>query len=209
MSNTKLRPGLVLVAIATLVLTVLALATMPAAAQSALSGSASSAESNVNVETGAYSYNGGTTFEESPPALGGLALGGGHPCAYAPATLQVTAIGGGFGGGGMKIDSACMLMVMGAAGDAQAARAAEYIIAARDPLACQAMKAAGMVTDCLTRQGKPLRPRPSPALAASSRGAVEGYGAKCEKVGNRITFRATSASAKAAELANCKAFFGY
>jgi hypothetical protein len=175
--------------------------------QDAVSGSASSAESNVSVNTGAMAYNGGTTFEESAPDLGGLALGGGHPCAYAPATVQITAIGGGIGGGGMKVDSACMLMVMGVSGDPQATRAAEYIIAARDPLACQAMKAAGMVSDCVKKGSGIGSP---PRLVAATKSAKTPYG-KClfDRELNRVVVTRANGATAAAAAAACKTTLGF
>ena len=118
-------------------------------------------------------YPADTTVEysgeiRSAPALGGLALGGGHPCAYSPVTGQLSIIGGGAGVGGMKVDSACMLMVMGY-GDARAKAAAEYMIAARDPAACNAMKAAGMVADCVGKGGtSTTSTKNAPAIAGAT-----------------------------------------
>ena len=94
---------------------------------------------------------------ENVPSLGSLALGGGHPCAYAPATAQIAIVGGGIGAGGMRVDEACMLMVMGAsAKDARAYSAAYHMIGARSPEACIAMWKAGMVADCRNKRGKSI-----------------------------------------------------
>jgi hypothetical protein len=193
-------------------------------AQTTTSGAASVASTEVDVSTGAiagsqinsYGQKAGKdnrTYQEvsAAPSLGGLALGGGHPCAYSPATAQISLIGGGAGIGGMKVDSACMLVVMGAAGDPKAYKAAQYMLAARDPSACVAMRSAGMIADtseCGESAGF-TRPRKdfSAPVAASSKGVNTGTGAKCEKVGNRITFRATSVAAQSAELSACKALF--
>jgi hypothetical protein len=127
------------------------------------------------------------------PSLGGLALGGGHPCAYSPATGQISIIGGGLGLGGMKVDSACLLMVMGYS-DPRAQRAAEYMIAARDDDACVAMEMAGMVTcdDGDEAAAPPAKP---------------GMGARCEMIDGQIHFRPSSASARDGELEACKASF--
>lgn len=180
-------------------------------AQTSESKSKSQAAANVEVATGAaagaainnYGQKPGVenrTYQEvaTAPSLGGLALGGGHPCAYSPATAQVSIIGGGAGIGGSKVDSACMLMVMGAAGDKQAYRAAQLMLAARDPDACIAMEQAGLVAGCK---------QPRSGLPSPRAGVNTGTGAKCEKVGRTITFRATSKAAQAAELAACKASF--
>jgi hypothetical protein len=120
----------------------------------AISGSSSNVRSNTN-SSAMNAGNSQSTSFSSPgdvnirnvPAMGGLALGGGHPCAYSPATGQLAIFGGGIGVGGMKVDDACMLMVMGV-NDPRAKAAAEYMIAARDPAACNAMLAYGMVGGC-------------------------------------------------------------
>lgn len=109
-----------------------------------------------------------TTRVESAPSLGGLAVGGGHPCAYSPATGQFSVIGGGAGFGGMQIDEACMLAVMAAAsGSSAMQQAALAIIGGRDPAACKAMYQQGLVADCLDRKGNStVKAAP---VAASSR----------------------------------------
>ena len=197
----------------------------PAFAQSSGSTAVSGANSEVEVTTGAiagsainnYGQKAGkdnTVYAEvsSAPSLGGLALGGGHPCAYSPATAQVSLIGGGAGIGGMKVDSACMLMVMGAAGDPKAYKAALLMLAARDPAACEAMDAAGIVT-CTTKEEKRAAAKASKdysasAAAVSSKGTSPGWGAKCELTGKKLAFRPTSAAARNAELSACKARYG-
>jgi hypothetical protein len=164
------------------------------------------AESNVAVNTGAAAFGGGATINETrqAPALGGLALGGGNPCAYSPGTIQITAIGGGAGVGGMRIDEACSLMVLGvAAGDDRAFKAAGLVIAGRNAEACEAMEQAGML-DCVTKEDRKLR---KASTAASSKGGT-GTGAKCELAGKTLTFQPTSKAARKAELSACKARFG-
>lgn len=148
---------------------------LPALAQNAVSGSASNANNTANQVTasGAIAAGGsvvnnfpdvpttqtirqdGTATLKTAPSLGGLAVGGGHPCAWTPGSGQISLIGGGLGGAGMTIDEACMLAVMGAAtGSVQMHNAALYIIAARDPDACKAMYMAGLVTDCVDKEGR-------------------------------------------------------
>lgn len=190
--------------------------TVGAFAQSSESTAGSEASAEVNVSTGAaagaainnYGQKAGRdnrVYAEvaTAPSLGGLALGGGHPCAYSPATAQISIIGGGAGIGGSKVDSACMLMVMGAAGDPKAYKAAQLMLAARDPAACKAMEAAGMV-DCVTADERRLA---RSSLAASSKSG-DGTGAKCQLTGKKLAFRPTSAAARNAELVACKAKFG-
>ena len=68
---------------------------------------------------------------KTAPALGGLALGGGHPCALAPVTGQISIIGGGIGAGGMVVDDECMAMIKAAtSGDNR------YLTAANIMAAC-------------------------------------------------------------------------
>jgi hypothetical protein len=188
-------------------------------AQTSESTSVSGAAANVEVLTGAaaginnYGQKPGAdnrTYQEvaTAPSLGGLALGGGHPCAYSPSTAQVSIIGGGAGFGSSKVDSACMLMVMGAAGDAKAYKASQLMLAARDPEACAAMEAAGML-ECTTKAEARAAKRDFSKPAASSKGAVAaGWGAKCELTGKKLAFRPTSAAARNVELSACKARYG-
>lgn len=187
-------------------------------AQSSESTSISGAASNVEVLTGAaaginnYGQKPGEenrTYQEvrTAPSLGGLALGGGHPCAYSPATFQVSVIGSGAGAGGMKVDSACMLMVMGAAGDPKAYKAAQLMLAARDPDACAAMEAAGLV-DCTTKAEARAATRRDWSKASVSSKTPSGWGAKCELTGRKLAFQPTSAAARSAELSACKARYG-
>lgn len=201
---------------------VLAVLAMPAFAENtnwghgAVSGSASSSEAVSVVDTasqaGAQIITNGqlpgeqnTTYSqariENAPSLGGLALGGGHPCAYSPTTAQVSIIGGGAGFGAMKVDSACMLMVMGAAGDAKAYAAAQYMIAARDADACTAMQASGMISAC-------VRPGAQPAATVSTKSGG-GTGSKCQLSDGKILFRASAQSQRNAELEACKASLGF
>jgi hypothetical protein len=191
-------------------------------AQSSESTAVSGASSEVDVTTGAaagaainnYGQRAGKDGKvyaevSSAPSLGGLALGGGHPCAYSPATAQISIIGGGAGVGGMKVDSACMLMVMGATGDKAAYKAAQLVIAGRDPAACRAMEQVGLVT-CPKKESGILSPRKdfSAKGAAASSKSVAGWGAKCELRGKKLTFQPTSKAARVAELSACKARYG-
>jgi hypothetical protein len=190
-------------------------------AQSSESTAISGANAEVDVVTGAaagaainnYGQKSGRdarTYQEvaTAPSLGGLALGGGHPCAYSPATAQVSLIGGGAGIGGMKVDSACMLMVMGAAGDPKAYKAAQLMLASRDPGACEAMEAAGMV-NCVDRAEQRAAKRDfAKGATASTKGTSPGWGAKCELTGKTLAFQPTSKAARSAELSACKARYG-
>jgi len=187
-----------------------------------ISGSASGANSEVEVITGSaagvnITNNGQQPGEdnktytriENAPSLGGLALGGGHPCAFSPATFQISAIGGGMGAGGMEVDEACMLMVMGAAGDAKAYNAAQYMIAARDPAACQAMKAAGMVSECLTR-GSFLRPAQRPVVSTmSAEQPTQVAYSKCELADGQIRMRVRAGQDRDLAVSQCKDALGY
>jgi len=188
---------------------------------SSFSQSESGAVADVSVNTGAAAgvvINNipqeagvdGTTYSEArlenAPSLGGLALGGGHPCAYSPSTAQISVIGGGAGFGAMKVDSACMLMVMGAAGDPRAYNAAQYMLAARDPAACKAMQASGMVADCVESGGL-LRPRQQPSsFTASAKNAT--MPAKCAMQGEKVVIRYVAGD-KAAQKANCLNSLGF
>lgn len=186
---------------------VLAISAWAAFAQSSESTSISGAATNTEVETVAvaginnYGQKAGKdarTYQEvaTAPSLGGLALGGGHPCAYSPATAQISIIGGGAGIGGSKVDSACMLMVMGAAGDKKAYKAAQLMLAARDPAACRAMEAAGIVS-C----GDKAEPK-------TTKAAKNVDGGKCVLTGRKLVFRVSSGGDRDAELSACKARYG-
>jgi hypothetical protein len=217
---------IVVILLSLVMLLVLAVA---AFAQSSESTAISGANSEVEVSTGAIAGSAINNYGQKPgadnrtyqevataPSLGGLALGGGHPCAYSPATAQVSLIGGGAGIGGMKVDSACMLMVMGAAGDKAAYKASQLVIAGRDPAACRAMEQVGLVTGCKEARGgggiigggrdwsKPA----ATAETASSKGTNTGWGAKCQLTGKKLAFQPTSKAARSAELSACKARYG-
>lgn len=180
-------------------------------AQNAVSGSASQSYNTANQvsASGAIASGGNVIYNEAPqpsqvttrqdgtararienaPALGGLALGGGHPCAWSPATAQISIIGGAFGAGGMTIDEACMLMVMGAStGDTKAYNAAIYMMAARDFEACVAMYKSGLVTDCVDRNGKSrVKPKPTPVVSTRNKPAdFVALKVECREVGNTI-----------------------
>lgn len=184
----------------------------PAAAQNAVSGSASQANNTANQisASGAIASGGNVIFPaqpstvttrqsgsttariESAPALGGLAIGGGHPCAWTPGSGQISIIGGGLGAAGMTIDEACMLAVMGAAtGDPKMYNAALYMIAARDRDACEAMYIAGLVSDC-RRSGKSIvkrEPKKStPTFSTRNNVSVVALDVECRKT-ERGTFQ--------------------
>jgi hypothetical protein len=166
------------------------------------------AEANVAVNTGAAAFGGGATINETKqaPGLGSLALGGGNPCAYAPATAQISVLGGGAGVGGMKIDEACALIVLGAASnDARAYKAAGLVIAGRNPAACAAMEQAGMV-DCVTAEDRRLRR--SSSAASTTVAAKDGGDGKCLLTGKTLAFRVSSGGDRDAELVACKAKYG-
>jgi len=134
----------------------------------------------------------GTATLKTAPSLGGLALGGGHPCAMAPMTAQISVIGGGLGYGGMEVDEACMLLIMAAAAqDAKAYNAATYMMAARDQEACAAMYQAGMVADCVDSKGR-SRVKAAPTVSSNS-GATRpvartvSLDVECRRTGNKIT----------------------
>jgi len=101
-------------------------------------------------------------------------------------------------------------MVMGAAGDAKAYKAAQLMLAARDPAACSAMQAAGLV-DCVTpaerRAAKAEAKKDWSKASASTKGTNIGWGAKCELKGKKLVFRPTSAEARDPELQACMARF--
>lgn len=117
------------------------------------SSSSSSSGANVGVISGTSSYGSVSNTISNPsdlsikgtPSLGSLALGGSDPCGLSPLTAQFSILGGGAGIGGMQESDSCMLMLMGLAGNPQAMKAAEIMIAGRSAEACSAMEAAGMV----------------------------------------------------------------
>lgn len=196
----------------------LSLFSLAAFAQTSESTSVSGAVSDVDVRTGAAAGviinntgqkagKDGRVYAEvaTAPGLGGLALGGGHPCAFSPATAQVSIIGGGAGIGGSKVDSACMLMIMGAAGDPKAYKAAQYMLASRDPAACKAMEAAGMV-DCTTKAEARAAKKDFSAKSTKSASAV--VTGRCDLNGKTLHFRPSSGGDRDAELVACKARFG-
>lgn len=160
------------------------------------SGSQSSITFNQPATVTNNNKQSGTTTVKTAPSLGGLALGGGHPCAYSPATGQLSIIGGGAGFGGMQIDTACMLLINAAAsGDIRAYNAAMNMLAARDPAACKAMYQAGMVADCVDKRGKStVKAAPAPVKAAKptkvsskSRVAVMPQ-ATCDRSGGKLRY---------------------
>lgn len=141
-----------------------------------------------------------TTRIESAPSLGGLAVGGGHPCAWTPGSAQISIIGGGLGGAQMQVDEACMLAVMAAAsGSGQMQQAALMIIAGRDADACKAMYQTGLVADCVDKRGRSTVRAAAPTTV-STRSSVTPTApklwTKCQLEGNQIKIRYTSEGRK-------------
>jgi hypothetical protein len=69
------------------------------------------------------------------------------------------------------------------------------------------MEAAGLV-DCTTKAEARAAAKKDWSKSSKTPEVVKAsWGAKCEKVGNTIKFRPSSATARDAELANCKARF--
>ena len=204
-----------------------AFTSLPLAAQDSISGSASQANNTANQisASGAIASGGsvvmpqplarqtivqdGTATLKTAPSLGSLALGGGHPCALAPMTAQVSIIGGGAGFGGMKIDDACMLLIMAASsGDAQAYQAATVLMAGRDSDTCRAMYTAGMVSDCVDKKGRSTV-KAAPTVTSRNTATTSVSYAKCEKNGNKITFTRKAGTDSAVAKAQCLTSLGY
>jgi hypothetical protein len=192
-------------------------------AQNAAAGSIATSNTQSGAQAGAVLYldqstpgtqtvnRTGTSRIETAPSLGGLALGGGHPCAYSPATGQVSLIGGGGGFGGMKVDSACLLMIVGAAGNPQAQQAAIYMIAGRDDDACKAMYKAGMIADCVNSKGRSTVKAKPVVATRSAPVADKKMWNKCSynKATNEVNFRKTSGVSSKAGGAACYASLGF
>ena len=181
------------------------LAPLAAHAQDANAGAASNAQVAANqqtlsaAKTGDYTvnnYGGGTLTTrqsgtatariESAPALGSLALGGGHPCAYAPVSIQASIIGGAAGVGGMQVDDVCMLFLLGAQGNTQAQRAAVILMAGGDMDTCRAMEQAGMGVQCLTRKEARAAKAKAPVTSTRSASAVA-FSVDCQNRNGKIT----------------------
>ena len=210
--------------IVTCVISAMAFTALPAQAQQATANAGSQSASTSQSSSGSQSsivFNtpsqqtvrqagSSTTRVESAPSLGGLALGGGHPCAYSPATGQISIIGGGAGFGGAQIDTACMLLIQAAAnGDQRAYNAAIFMLAARDAEACKAMYMAGMVDDCVNKQGKSTVKAAPTVTSRNTAATVNVAYAKCEKNGNKITFTRKSGADSAVAKAQCLASLGF
>ena len=200
---------------------------LPALAQTASTSSAANNTANQITSSGAIAQGGsvvfpsqlasttsqvensGTATLKTAPSLGGLALGGGHPCAYASLTTQISIIGGGAGFGGMTVDSACMLMVQSlAAGDRAAYDAAIYMIAQRDPEACKAMRAVGRISassSCGEKQST------NTVSASSNSGAASLPYSKCtyDRSTNRLVVRKKVGYSSAVARDACKASHGF
>lgn len=233
-TQTSLEIAMRLLKVTALAVFMSASALSSALAQNAVSGSASAANNTANQVTasGAIASGGsvvmpqplarqtiaqdGTATLKTAPSLGGLALGGGHPCALSPVTGQVSIIGGGLGYGGMKIDDACMLLIMAAAnGDARAYTAATVLMAGRDNSTCQAMYQAGMVADCQDRRGRSTLKRPTQQpVSTSSRSAaapIQLAYSKCEynRASNRVTVRKARGFSSAVAKSQCLSSLGF
>lgn len=156
----------IIAAIIAAVALVIYLTVTPAAAQTSESNSTSGSAANVatNTAAGAISRT-SVNNPESAPGVASLALGGSHPCAYSPAGISLSVVGGGGAIGGQRIDNSCLLLIEGLAGDARAMAAANYMIAARDPAACTAMQASGMVASCVKAGTKPVQRQASSGVA--------------------------------------------
>lgn len=206
---------------------------LPAAAQTAGAGaiagssassqsaSGSAAQSNNNIvfpavpsstQTTVRQEGSSTTRVEAAPSLGGLAVGGGHPCAWTPGSGQISIIGGGLGAAKMTIDEACMLAVMAAAkGDARLHNAALYIIASRDKTACLALRQQGLIgaNSCGEPEQLPAGTTISTRNNATPGVTQVGY-SKCYMKGdNTVGIKYKSGANKDVAKAACLASLGY
>lgn len=84
--------------------------------------------------------NSGTTTIRSAPQVVAPSMSSGHPCAFAPVSVGVSVIGFGGAFGGQRIDDACLLAQMGVK------NASISMIAARNPQACRALAANGVIS---------------------------------------------------------------
>ena len=179
----------------------------PLSAQNATSGSASAANNTANQVTasGAIAAGGSVTnnFPVAPdkittkssgaikntPGLGGLALGGGHPCASSGLGIQGVMPGAGLGIGGQQIDDNCMLLIAAASsGDARYYQAFNVLTASQDMDTCNAMVAAGFDMVCLTKAEARRRNTASQLPTVSSRSApATALNVECRNVNGRIT----------------------
>jgi hypothetical protein len=163
----------------------LALSFAPAHAQQvAVSNSSSNSSSSVNANTTSnssaaggsvyiagnpsqtravvHSKQSGTTTIRSAPAVQAPSMGSGHPCALS-GSVGISIIGGGFSGGAMKIDEACLLAQMGQG------EAALIMIARRDSEACLALRSVGRIP-AASRCTNAEKRAPAPAVAAVRQG---------------------------------------
>ena len=158
----------------------------------------------------------GSTTVKTAPALGGLALGGGHPCALAPVTGQISIIGGGIGAGGMVVDDECMAMIKAAtSGDNRYLTAANIMAASHSPETCRAYYQAGLVSECLDKQGRSIL-RDRKTVSSNSGGTsaaieVKTLFTKCsyDKAANKVTFSSKSSRDRDVAKAQCMASLGF
>lgn len=115
-----------------------------AAEAAANANSASNSHSSVvfNTPANTHSRVSGTTTVRSAPQVVAPSMSSGHPCAFAPVSIGVSVVGFGGAFGGQRIDDACLLAQM------QVRNAAISMIAARNPQACAALEANGIVSGC-------------------------------------------------------------
>ena len=185
----------------------------------AFADSTSVSETTTEVETssqsGAISYGGGVNIEGSraptdttirnAPQVSAPGMSSGHPCAYAPLSGGLSIIGGGASLGGQKVDDACLLAQMGEKS------AAISMIAARNPSACSALRANGVIaasSDCgdgrrgVSRSETP----PSRPSGVSSRGQAF---VRCERQSSgRIVVTIPTGGDKTLASQQCKAALG-
>lgn len=205
-----------------LLLTVAALATAVATgvvAQS--SGTASSTTmSTLNSTVDGRTYidgrtlidqrGGGDSTIRNAPQVSAPSMSSGHPCAYTPASASLSIIGGGIGAGGQKIDDACLLGQLGER------NASVQMIAARNPDACKALRAAGRISarsTCTSEETRAAKNAAQPA-ATSSRSTKAATVAslpysRCELTARGIEVRVARGGTRETAVAACRSTLGY
>lgn len=111
-------------------------------AQTVSSGAASQSGSSATSYNGGLVQNNHAAREQtirSAPGVVAPGMSSGHPCAYAPASVGLSIIGGGVSAGGQTVDDACLLAQMGET------NAALGMIAARNESACKQLRRAGRI----------------------------------------------------------------
>lgn len=207
------------------IMAVLAAASFPvggAFAQSSGTASASSGvSSTLNSTTDARSYTDARTLIDqrnsntdstlrTAPQVSAPGMSNGHPCAYSPASVGISIIGGGIGAGGQKIDDACMLAQMNERG------AAISMIASRNPSACKSLRGQGRIPanqpcdDQERRQAKRASQEATTSSRSAPRTTVETIAySKCEVSSRGIEVRVARGSTQAKAVAACKEHLGY